>query len=153
MTNCKRNYTSKKWEARLLEQWKELIAQRNNRTSVSWNDLVLVAVSQWGMQVYSWAQISTPQDKTFLPMGPKSLVNQIAKNASSSPAFPNLWLLLTLADGCHGTNKYFTAQTHILTAWTLNVHGTNNYSHSKNKYYHGKNKMFTAQAQNFRGGS
>ena len=32
----------------------------------------------------------------FSLWAPKSFINQIAKNASSSPAFPNLWLLLVV---------------------------------------------------------
>ena len=65
------------------------------------------------MRVYPWAQISTPQlqDKIFLNLS-------LAKNASSSRAFRNLWLLLSMAHECHGTNKYFTTQTNILIAKT-----------------------------------
>ena len=42
-------------------------------------------------EVSLWTTISTPQNKAFLPIwAPKSFITQIAKNALSSPALPNL---------------------------------------------------------------
>ena len=104
------------------------------------------------MQISS-VYIFSVESILLLKLDPEWILLRLLSERISSANCDDMCLFTTVAHGCHGTNKNFTAQTKTLTAQTKTSRHKHKLSRHKQKHHgtnensHGTNKNFTAQTK------